>query len=78
MMMNSTGLERADCPSEGGLVGNARTPGSDANLGCSSWAICCWRRVRSSQGVRRRMAVPSVTVGKPTVTWAVAASGMAA
>ena len=37
-----------------------------------------YKRQRSSQGLRRRIAVPSVTVGKPTVTWLPLASGMAA
>ncbi|MNT92665.1 hypothetical protein D3C72_2339850 [compost metagenome] len=76
MMMNSTGLERADWPSDGGLVGKARTPGSDENCGCSCWVMACCLRLRSSQGFRRRMAVPSVTVGKPTVTWLPLASGI--
>ena len=78
MIMNSTGLERADWPSDGGLVGKARTPGSEANFGCNSWVMACCLRLRSSQGLSRRMAVPSVTVGKPTVTWLPLASPMSA
>ena len=46
MIMNSTGLERADWPSDGGLVGKARTPGSEANFGCNSWVMACCLRLR--------------------------------
>ncbi len=65
MTTNSTGRLRGDWPSEGGLVGKARTPGIWASFGASSCVISCCLRVRSSQGFRRRMARPSATVGKP-------------
>lgn len=65
MITTSTGVERKPCPSDGGLMGNARTPGSAMNFGRSSSAIFCAFFSRSSQGLSRRMALPSTTVGNP-------------
>jgi hypothetical protein len=65
--MNSTGVDRNDCPSDGGLIGNAIAPGIAANLGRSSSAICCCFFLRSSQGFNRSTALPSTTVGNPEI-----------
>ena len=67
MMTYSIGVERKLWPSDGGLSGNASTPGIAANFGRSSSAICCCFRVRSSHGLRRSTALPSTTVGKPEI-----------
>ena len=67
MMTNSTGVERGDWPNDGGFTGNAMTPGSALNFGRNSSAIFCWGRVRFSQFLRRRIALPSTTVGKPAI-----------
>ena len=57
-------------------MGNAIAPGIAANFGRNSSAICCCLRVRSSQGFRRRMALPSTTVGNPEIAWYAAPSGI--
>ncbi len=78
MITYSIGVERKLWPSDGGLIGNASAPGIDANFGRSSSAICCCLRVRSSQGLRRSIALPSTTVGKPEIAVYAKASGTSA
>ena len=75
MITYSIGVERKLWPSDGGLIGNACTPAIDANFGRSSSAICCCVFFRSSQGLSRRIALPSTTVGKPEIDVKAKASG---
>jgi hypothetical protein len=65
MITNSTGVERNDWPSDGGLFGNAIAPGICCISGRNSSVICCCFFVRSSHGFSRRTALPSTTVGNP-------------
>ena len=75
MTTYSMGVERKRWPSEGGLSVNTCAPGMVASLGRSSSVICCCFFVRSSQGLRRNIAVPSTTVGKPEMAVYANASG---
>jgi len=65
MITNSTGRLRGDWPSEGTLVGNARTPGIAANCGMRALTISCCLRLRSAQGFSCTIETPSLTVGNP-------------
>lgn len=63
-----TGFELAFCPSEGGLVAKARTPGSLPSSGPSDSTICCCLRSRSPQGLSRVKEMPCESVGRPETT----------
>ncbi len=76
MTTYSTGVDRNDCPSDGGLIGKAIAPGMVAIFGRSSSVICCCLFLRSSQGFSRSTALPSTTVGNPEIVVYAAASGM--
>ena len=76
MITNSTGRLRGDWPRDGGFVAKARTPGICASFGASSCVISCCLRLRSSQGLRRRIASPSATVGNPAIELKRCISGM--
>jgi hypothetical protein len=67
MITYSIGVDLKLWPSEGGLIGNACTPGTDAISGRSSSAMSCCLRVLSSHGLSRRTVVPSTTVGLPAM-----------
>ena len=67
MITYSIGNWRADWPSDGGLTAKPITPGSEPSFGCSSRAMSCCLRVRCSQGLSRKMALPFSTVGNPAI-----------
>jgi hypothetical protein len=62
---NCTGRVRKLWPSEGGLLTKARTPAMALMSGRIDSAMACWLRSRSPQGLSRRKAITSVTVGEP-------------
>src|SRR5690606_3103120 len=74
-MVIQTGLELAFCPSDGGFVANARTPGSSDIAGPRDSTISCWLRSRSSHGASRVKAMPCDDVGRPETTKYASASG---
>ena len=64
-MTKLTGRWVNPCPNEGGVIGNAVTPGIPDTRGVISRAISIVVRLRSSQGTARKNTLPWATVGLP-------------
>ena len=64
-MTKLIGCERARWPSDGGVTGKARTPGTPRKPGSRLRAICGERTARSFQSLRPAKEMPCEGVGLP-------------